>query len=172
MPARKPLTDTELRAVENKRKVGLEGRLLETINVLRNENANLQLRLKSAAAPTPTLEETKSAENAFETREKVLIVIHGDGYVQAYAERWIDVRFVELWPWEDEEDLELPETFAAIHFPSKVRNSGMPRLTRPAGFAETCLRFVQWREQAERNGALVSEIKETLQAIRATATAP
>jgi len=145
----------------------LEGRLLETINVLRNENADLQLRLETAAAPEKTLEDVDSAEEAFAGREKVLIVIHGDGYVQAYAERWIDVKFVELWPWEDEDEVAIPEPFRAIHTPSKARMSGQPRLIRPAGLAETCLRFVQWRDDAQRREALIEKIEATLHSVRA-----
>jgi len=68
-------------------------------------------------------------------REPVLIVCHGDGYVEAFASKTVDVRIVQLpsvAPRNEplaEQYLEeaLPRRYRALHFPNLLRAADMVR---------------------------------------------
>ncbi len=174
----RPLTDREIGSLDNKRgKSMLERRLLVTLRAALQEVADLHGRISQRETETLTEPETVAAENAFAHREKVLVVIHGDGFVEAFAERWVDVKIVSLWPWQDLDDptmtdLELKEIWQRLHYPVKSRDWCMPRMARLPGAAEIYLKYLQCRDKIERNTELYDRLKgEIAQLTKAEARA-
>lgn len=103
-----------------------ERRALATIDTLLGELAVV----KKASLPLGVAETG---------RTKVLVTVAYDGFVEVFAEEGVDVRLVELWPWDDEELVALPEAYRSIHFPGNCRAIGLPRLRVRPEF-ETILR--------------------------------
>lgn len=78
-------------------------------------------------------------------REQVLVVAHGDGFIQAFAEGHIDIRIVMM-PMVDgsshgeilaEEWLErsVPDCYRRIFWPGNVRATAMHERVRPSNIA-------------------------------------
>ncbi len=77
-------------------------------------------------------------------REAVLIALHGDGYVEAYAERNVDVRIVTVSHCpgaealaEDTTELMLQHRYRQLYWPAKVRASAMHRPLLPSTIARS-----------------------------------
>jgi len=82
----------------------------------------------SASGTVEKCEEDEELERqyaAFDSREKVLVVVHYDGYIQVYAKKWVDVRCVELRAWDDEEGKmsRLPLYYRDVYWPVNLRET-------------------------------------------------
>ncbi len=83
------------------------------------------------------------AEQAFNAQEKVIAVLHGDGYCEVYAEKWITVKLIEMRPGDDEDERvgKLGQWAKDLFFPRNMRANGMPHLlTKIHGFSDEALR--------------------------------
>jgi hypothetical protein len=130
MPVR-PLTTTEIEAIRRgKRLSSLERRALATID-------NLQAQL-AAAKYAPG---SGNGETAFAGREKVLAVVAWDGFIEVYAEPWCDVKVVECWPWDDEDELRLPACYEGLYYPGKLRATALARLRQTPRLPEIVMAF-------------------------------
>ena len=75
-------------------------------------------------------------------REPVLIVLHGDGYYEVFAERYVDIKVFQLPFLESADGERLAERylersvsfrFKDLYFPGMVRATGNFRPRRPSG---------------------------------------
>jgi len=82
------------------------------------------------------------------TREPVLIVAHGDGWLDVYAEKHVDVHIV-MQPWTGSIDGEiLAEEWVAENIPWRYRpllmsrrQTGMVRMVLPSELADTQMKL-------------------------------
>ena len=116
-----PVTEPILLAIEESFKAN--------VVVLRLANALRQEWFKQIEYPQP--EPIAQASLWDSKRPKVLLVVHSDGYVEAYG-RDVDVYAVELQPWEDaEEEVEkIPFAFRDLHWPQLIRETALVKWTR------------------------------------------
>jgi hypothetical protein len=74
-----------------------------------------------------------AAKSSPAPRVKVLVVVHPDGYLQAFAEKRVDVRFVNLLdvhpddevPAEQALEAGLPAAYRDLHWPCRLRATGL-----------------------------------------------
>ena len=74
-------------------------------------------------------------------REAVLILAHGDGWIEAFAEKHVDVR-IEMVPWmttpageilaEEYVELSVPKRYRDVYWPNLRRAADMVRTVRPS----------------------------------------
>ncbi|MCE9544285.1 MAG: hypothetical protein K8T25_01990 [Planctomycetia bacterium] len=90
-------------------------------------------------------------------RPKVLIVLHPDGWVEAFADKSVDVRVVEVWGdnfaegTADEQVERLPECYARLHLTGNLRSTGFPKFkSRPGDWIGAAIdRYVELLEAAK-----------------------
>lgn len=80
-------------------------------------------------------------------REAVLVLAHGDGWLEAFAEKHVDVR-IEMVPYmttqageilaEEYVELSVPKRYRDVYWPNLRRAADMMRVVRPSDIA--------WRE--------------------------
>ena len=81
-------------------------------------------------------------------REKVLVVLHADGFVEAYAERHVDVHIVNRLQVEDERgelatavdeymEATLPRKYRGLNWPNKLRAIGNMKTITPETALDT-----------------------------------
>ena len=116
-----PITEEILRALEKSFKANAV--------VQRLANALRQEWFKQIEYPQP--EPITQAGLWDSKRPKVLLVVHHDGYVEAYG-RDVDVYAVELQPWEEaEEEVEkIPFAYKSLHWPQLIRETALVKWTR------------------------------------------
>jgi len=78
-------------------------------------------------------------------REAVLILAHGDGWIEAFAEKHVDVR-IEMVPHmttsageilaEEYVELSLPKRYQDIYWPGNRRAADMMRVVRPSDIVQ------------------------------------
>lgn len=122
----RPLKPHELEAVRKGRWGSAQtmiDRLLATIEVGRTVERVVEIEAKPLPAGNP--------EGAFEGREKVLVIVNADGWIEVYAERWIDVKTLELWPEQNADDAvpKLANCYKELHWPYKLRATGYPKFS-------------------------------------------
>lgn len=114
-----PVTEPILLAIEESFK--------EHTVVLRLANALREEWVKQCVNPQP--EPITATWDS--RRPKVLLVVHHDGYIEAYG-RDLDVYAVELQPWEDaeEEVAKLPLAYKDVFWPQLIRETALVKWTR------------------------------------------
>lgn len=95
-------------------------------------------------------EEAERGERAFEGREKVLVVVRYDGFVEAYAESWLDVRVICEAVLDEEEDLErkMPGCYRDLYVPGFLRSTGISAL-RPEITDLEILKLMEYEARLE-----------------------
>lgn len=98
---------------------------------------------------------------AYDSREKVLVVVYPDGFVEVYAESWVDVRVVCLKAWELDSEFEsgLPECYKDLLYPVKLRRTGNTAI-RPKLDDEALIGIVRHSQAMDLNKRL-DELLET-----------
>lgn len=110
-------TAAQLDSLKRQRLNGRERRLLATARQAAAERDAARDALRRMRRDLHDLERARP------DREKVLVVVEGDGYLTAYAEPWVDVRFVNL-PKVDPANarlMELAEEIARYQLPQVYR---------------------------------------------------
>jgi hypothetical protein len=90
---------------------------------------------------TPKLNQSTTSYQPVRNREVVLIVAHGDGWIEAYADKHIDVR-IEIAPYmttpegerlsEEYVGLMLPKRYQEMYWPIRRRAAGQVRKVLPS----------------------------------------
>ncbi len=132
--ARQLLTDAALASIEKTdygKHNGLIQRLCRSLRAARSALLDLQ----NAANES----EQRSAggageEKAYDGREKVLVLLHPDGWCEVYGEKWLDVKLIELRCDDDPEQRvnKLADEYRRLAWPGKLRAMGYPKfIERP-----------------------------------------
>jgi hypothetical protein len=111
-------------------------------------------------ASTPTSYETPAQKRQ---REALLIVLHGDGYVQAFSEKHIDVRIAVCPYMESPEgeilaeeflELSLPWRYRELYWPGNLRAMGIACEARPSeiAYADWQLEMIQTLDRVANDG--------------------
>ncbi len=153
----RPLSPVEIEEIKRKpRLTSFERRAIATIEVLLGELASKE----KTEEPLKVVE----AEAAFETREKVLVVIEFDGMTEIYAHKWIDVKVVELEPWDDPTFIEgLPPQYAELHYANLCRAMGVAKMRKRPEIDEVLRRYAVFEgrmEAAENLKSLIEGLKQ------------
>lgn len=123
---------------------GLARRLAETALCLAFELAEM----KSKQRKEPL--DVERSESAFESREKVLVVVEYDGMIEVFAQPWVDVKAVELEPWDDPTFIEgLPPQYAELHYANKCRTTAIAKMRKLPEFNEILSRYAIHEERIE-----------------------
>lgn len=124
---------------------GIIKRLIATYDVQQKRIEDLEHELELAREPKRETN-TEAGERAFEHREKVLVVVDWDGYVEVYAEAWCSVKVVALLPGEEKDAVidgtpnpqnpqqsigGLPEKWKELFYPVNLRAEIMPHFVIP-----------------------------------------
>ena len=90
---------------------------------------------------TPKVYQSTTSYKPVRNREVVLIVAHGDGWIEAYADKHIDVR-IEIAPYittpegellsEEYIELMLPKRYREMYWPIRRRAAGQVRKILPS----------------------------------------
>lgn len=125
-----PLSEKQIRALEqDPRQSGLVRRLLAT---LRREQ---ELRVEATGRLAEIRSDLGELERARPDVDRVLVLIHGDGYVEAFAERWVSVHIANLpqGEWEFSKSADrvtekvIPGAYRDVWWPGKLRANGNVR---------------------------------------------
>ncbi|MCE9544931.1 MAG: hypothetical protein K8T25_05350 [Planctomycetia bacterium] len=92
-------------------------------------------------------------------RAKVLILLHPDGWCEAYAEKSVDVHVLQLWGDDyaegtaDDQTARLPECYARLHLPGNLRATGFPKYkSRPGDWRNAAIdRYLELTEKSNNN---------------------
>lgn len=104
------------------------------------------------------------AAAAFAGREKVLVVIRVDGFVECFAEAWIDLCVIEeRLSDETDSDLErrMPHCYRELYLPGKLRKQGLA-LLRPHVDGAAIAKLLEFEARCEQNtklDELIAELK-------------
>ena len=85
-------------------------------------------------------------------REKVLVVIEPDAFVQVFGESTVDARVQSLSPLDEGEAwlASLPQAYRELFLPGKVRATGMCAV-RPEVTGEVIAGLLEWEQRLETN---------------------
>lgn len=126
--------------------------VLRLIETLRQAWARIQ-ELEEA----PKRDEQEAVD--FAGREKVLAISETDGTVEIYAPQWVQVKHLEVKPWQEREQVlaTLSADWRRLETEPNSRALIVPQI-RPQLTDETLARFVIW----ERRSALMEVLTEAL----------
>lgn len=125
-----PLTEKQLRTLEDdKRQSPLVRRLLATLRQEQERRAEASGRLAEIES------NWREQERARPDLDRVLVLIHGDGYVEVFAEKWIAAKIVNLpqGEWEFAKNADrvseqlIPGAYRDVWLPGKLRANGNAR---------------------------------------------
>lgn len=97
--------------------------------------------------------DTTGAAEAFEGREKVLVIVEPDGFVSVFAENWIDCKLLEVKPWDNLEEAKMPDCYRSLFLPGKLRASGQT-WQRIELTPDALSRILLWEARIEQNAAI------------------
>lgn len=112
---------------------------------------------------TPKLNKAATSYHIPPFRERVLIVVHGDGWIEVFAERHVDVR-IQIAPHmsipegerlaEEYIEAALPARFRDLYFPGFLRAADLARVIKPSDI-ERCTFNVELVRILERAGKIL-----------------
>lgn len=114
----KPFTAAQLEALRSQRLNGLAKRLLDSLETAMADRGRLAGELEQLRANLGELERARP------DREKVLVIIEGDGTVRVHADGWVDAKVVNLAAVDPANDrlMDLAEEIAAYQLPGVYRD--------------------------------------------------
>ncbi|MCE9543998.1 MAG: hypothetical protein K8T25_00510 [Planctomycetia bacterium] len=92
-------------------------------------------------------------------RAKVLILLHPDGWCEAYAAKDVDIHVLQVWGENcaegsaDDQTGRLPECYARLHLPGNLRATGFPKYkSRPGDWRSAAIdRYLELTEKSNNN---------------------